>query len=227
MSDKLSHQGLAASRKFIPDVKALESRLLLSQTVSFPDGSSFVFPLFRNLPRTGGVFVQRGSVMEIGVGQPTTNTVHVADNGAGNDTDKWNGGPVHSLTSIKSTVIELERATSNQIMIQLTSQRTGPAAVAVGAMASTDRTIATAGENPFDLKTQRTSGSGVQTGSVLTVTVKKSTANTVEISNNGGGAVEVKWNGGAVHSFTGVDTIVVDTRNAKKDLVAIDDDATG
>jgi hypothetical protein len=63
----------------------------------------------------------------------------------------------------------------------------------------------------------------MQSGSILTVTVNKPTSNTVEISNNGGGAVEVEWNGGAVHSFTGVETIVVDTQKARNDLVALHD----
>jgi hypothetical protein len=69
----------------------------------------------------------------------------------------------------------------------------------------------------------RTSGVAVQSGSVLTVTVNKRTTNTVEISNSGGGAVAVEWNGGAVHSFAGIATIVVHTQNARKDLVALDD----
>jgi hypothetical protein len=53
--------------------------------------------------------------------------------------------------------------------------------------------------------------------------VNKPTKNIVEISNIGGGAVEVEWNGGASHSFTGVATIVVDTRIARTDVVALDD----
>jgi hypothetical protein len=164
--------------------------------------------------------------MRIGVGQPTTNTVNVTDDGAGNDTDKWNGGAVNSLTGIKSTVIQLRRARTNQITFQLSSRRTGPAAIAVGAIAPTDRAQARAGEHLPNLEIRRTSGSAVQTGSVLTVTVDRRMTNTVEISDDGGGAVEAKWNGGAAHSFTGVDKIVVDTLNAKKDLVAIED-ATG
>ena len=89
--------------------------------------------------------------------------------------------------------------------------------------APTDRAAANAREHPFNLKTSRTSGSGVQIGSVLTVTVDRPVTDTVEISNDGGGAVATRWNGGTVHSFTGVETIVVDTQNATKDLVAIDD----
>ena len=46
MSDKPSHQERTASRKFSPEVKLLERRLLLSQSqkLSFPGGGSFVFP---------------------------------------------------------------------------------------------------------------------------------------------------------------------------------------
>ena len=66
MIDKPSHQGFAGSRKFIPQVKPLESRLLLSrsQSVSFPDGATVVFPTFVNLPRTGGAFAQDGKRVE-------------------------------------------------------------------------------------------------------------------------------------------------------------------
>ena len=52
MSDQPSPQGPGPSRKFLPEVKPLESRLLLSRQVSFPDGTSFIFPTFIHLPRT-------------------------------------------------------------------------------------------------------------------------------------------------------------------------------
>ena len=70
MSDQPSLQGPGPSRKFLPEVKPLESRLLLSRRVSFPDGTSFIFPTFTHLPRTGGVSEQSGTVLGIGVGQP-------------------------------------------------------------------------------------------------------------------------------------------------------------
>ena len=81
MSDQPSLQGPGPSRKFLPEVKPLESRLLLSRQVSFPDGTSFIFPTFIHLPRTGGVSEQSGTVLGIGVGQPMTNTVQVTDDG--------------------------------------------------------------------------------------------------------------------------------------------------
>jgi hypothetical protein len=222
MIDQSLHQAPGPSRKFLPEVKPLESRLLLSRQVTFPDGSSFSFPTFIHLPRTGGVSEQSGTVLDIGVGQPTTNTVQVTDEGQGHIQAKWNGGPVHSLTGIEATVIQTQRARNNQITFKLTSLRTGPTAVAVGSHFPTDAALASEGGHPLKV-IGRTSGIAVQSGSILTVTVDKSTTNTVEISDRGGGAVEVEWNGGAVHSFKGVAKIVVDTRKASEDLVAFDD----
>jgi len=223
MSDKPSHQDLAVSRKFIPDVKPLESRLLLSHTVSFPDGTSLVSPIFLRLPRTGGIFVQTGTVLGIGVGQPTTNMVQVTDEGKDDVTVEWNGGRVHSLSGIASIVIQAQRAKNDQITFNLTGHRTGGTAIAVGSYVPTDAAAASEEGNPLKVEIRRTSGVAVQSGSVLTVTVNKPLSNTVLISNYGGGAVRVEWNGGAVHSFTGVATIVVDTHNARTDLVALHD----
>jgi hypothetical protein len=226
MSDQSSLQGPGPSRKFLPEVKPLESRLLLSRQVSFPDGTSFIFPTFPHLPRTGGVSEQSGTVLGIGVGQRRTNTVQATEDGQGGIQAEWNGGPVHSFTGIRSSVIQTERSRSNQITFNLTSPRTGPTAVAVGLQVPTDAVLPSEGATPEKLgvlKVRRTSGIGVQSGSVLTVTVNRRTTNTVEMSNSGGGAVAVEWNGGAVHSFAGIATIVVDTKNAPKDLVALHD----
>jgi hypothetical protein len=223
MSDQSLHQGPGPPRKFLPEVKPLESRLLLSRQVSFPDGTSFIFPTFVHLPRTGGVSEQSGTILGIGVGQPTTNTVQVTDDGQGGIQAKWNGGPVHSFTGIRSSIIQTERSRSNQITFNLTSTRTSPTAVAVGLHVPTDAALPGDGAHPVNARIHRTSGIAVQSGSALTVTVNKRTTNTVEFSNSGGGAVAVEWNGGAVHSFAGIATIVVDTHNGTKDLVALDD----
>jgi hypothetical protein len=64
-------------------------------------------------------------------------------------------------------------------------------------------------------------GLAVQTGSELTVTVNRPTTNVVEFKVDK--VVEVEWNGGMIHSFTGVNTIVVNTRNARKDQVTLTD----
>jgi len=234
MSDKPSHQGLAAPRKFMPDVKPLESRLLLSTAVPdfggdfgrsdvFPDGTSLVSPALPHLPRTGGVFVQTGTVLAIGVGQPTTNTVHATDDGGGAFTVEWNGDPVHSLTGVASTVIQARRAKSGQIMFNLAGPRTVGTAVAVGSVVPTDAAAASDEGHSQKVEKRKAGGHAVQSSSVLTVTVNKPLSNAVLISNYGGGAVAVEWNGGAVHSFTGVATIFVDTHNARKDLVALHD----
>jgi hypothetical protein len=223
MSEKPSNQSVAVSRKFLPDLKPLESRLLLSRQVSFPDGTSIIFPTFPHLPRTGGVSEQSGTVVGIGVGQRTTNTVQVTDLGQGGIEAEWNGGPVHTFTGIGSSVIQTERSGRNQITFNLSSQRTGPAAVLVGSQVPTEAVSASEERHPVNARVQRTSGAAVQSGSMLTVTVDRATTNIVEISNDGAGAVEVEWNGGAVHPFSGVESIVVDTRNATNNLVALDD----
>jgi len=62
-------------------------------------------------------------------------------------------------------------------------------------------------------------GTAAQSGNDLKVTVSKPTANTVQILDQGAGAIEVEWNGAAVHSFTGVTTILVQAVNAKKDQI--------
>jgi hypothetical protein len=223
MSDESSHHDPGPSRKFLPEVKRLESRLLLSRQISFPDGTSFSVPTFARLPRTGGVSEQSGTVLGIGVGQSKANTVQVTDDGQGHIQADWNGGPVHSLSGIEATVIQAQRAKRNQITFKLTSPRTGPTAVAVGLPVPTDTALANEGGHPLRITGKRTSGIAVQSGSVLTVTVNNPTKNTVEISNIGGSDVKVEWNGDAAHSFTGVATIVVDTRRARTDLVALDD----
>src|SRR5271155_2424724 len=115
MSDQATLQGPVPSRKFLPEVKPLESRLLLSRQVSFPDGTSIIFPTFLHLPRTGGVSEQSGTVMGIGVGQPKTNTVKVTDDGQGSIQAEWNGGRIHSFTGITSSVIQTERSSRNRI----------------------------------------------------------------------------------------------------------------
>ncbi len=226
MSDQPSLQGPCPSRKFLPEVKPLESRLLLSRQVSFPDGTSFIFRTFLHLPRTGGVSEQRGTVLGIGVGQLTTNTVQVTEEGQGGIQAQWNGGPVHSFTGIRSSVIQTERSRSNQITFNLTSTRTSPTALAVGSQVPTDAVLPSEGANPQKLRVpevRRTSGSAVLSGSILTVIVDKRTTNTVERSNSGGGTVAVEWNGGTVHPFERIATIVVDTQNARNDLVALHD----
>ncbi len=209
MSDHHSDQ--APAREFVPGVKPLENRCLLS-FAAFPR----FFPLFPRLPRTGGVSAQAGSMLAIGVGQPTGNTVQLTDDGKGDIQAEWNGGPTDSFTSVATTVIQAERARTNQITINLTHARTSPTAVAVGSLAATDAAIPGGGHAREFIRHARTSGLAVQSGSLLTVTVDRPKANDVQITNEGGGAINVEWNGGPMHSFTGVETIVVDTQRRRR-----------
>jgi hypothetical protein len=226
MSDQPSHQGPGPSRKFVPDVNPLESRFLLSG----PDprgGSTGGDDLPRLLPRTGGVFVQTGSELGIGVGQPTTNAVQVTDDHTGNVQAQWNGGPNHSLTGVTTIFIEAERARRDQVTFNLTAPRTGPIAVAVASHVSTGALPASEQGHPLIVPSAgRTSGTAVQSGSVLTVMVNRPTSNLVQLTNAGGGNVQVEWNGGMVHSFTGVATIVVNASKGTKDDIILTDSSS-
>jgi hypothetical protein len=71
------------------------------------------------------------------------------------------------------------------------------------------------------LRSLRTSGTAVQAGTLLTITVTGRKINAVTIENSGQ-TVQAEWNGGALHSFKGVNTIIVDVRNGSKDFVALD-----
>ena len=64
MSDHHSDQVPGPSRKFIPEVKSLESRRLLTTTI--PRADAIVWD--PNPPRTGGVAIQSGSVLNCFVG---------------------------------------------------------------------------------------------------------------------------------------------------------------
>jgi hypothetical protein len=60
-------------------------------------------------------------------------------------------------------------------------------------------------------------------GPILNVVVNRPTTNVVQVTNEGSGNVQVEWNGGKAHAFTGVETVVVDTHNARKDQVILND----
>jgi hypothetical protein len=229
MSEQRSYPSPAASRKFVPDVNSLEGRLLLSQQVTFPGGASFIFPTFQRLPRTGGALLQSGTALTVGVGQPTTNTAHVGFDGIGGATVEWNGRAPHSITGVRAVLVQAGRAASDQITVHLTSAT--PFVAAANAPAAV--TAASAASHPVHtlrLRGARTSGTAVQSGSVLTVTVTSPKINNVDIntlpaSSGSSPDVQVEWNGGSVHNFTGVDTIIVDIKNGRKDVVALDDAA--
>jgi hypothetical protein len=207
MSHQSSRQGPGPSRKFVPDLKPLESRFLLSSTAQ----TGLQDPIGPEPEGDRGVATQSGSVLSVVVDHSKTNTVQVTDDHAGNVQAEWNGDPTHSFTGVTATSILAERATHNQITITVTSPRTSPGAVAVGS------------HDPTGPEPEGPRGTAVQSGPVLTVMVNRPKSNVVQLTNAGGGNVQVEWNGGMSHSFTGVATIVVDTLRATKDQVTLTD----
>jgi hypothetical protein len=292
MSDQPSHQGTGRSRKFIPDVNSLESRCLLSTTIPqsdvivghphLPRTGGLALPTGLAItdmkigppraPRTGGLAIQSGAVLNCVVGQPKGNMVEVIDKGQGTVEMSWNFGQPKTFTGVTTTIIQAQRARTNQFTFNLTQGDTVTAA-AVAAGTTFHQPGPSAGSTGIELNPHRPAdpvsakraghplthlhnepdgltvatdeelavvadgaqpdccngkhffandGFAVQTGSELTVTVNRPNTNVVQL-NNGGGAVQAEWNGGPVHSFSGVETIIVDTRNARKDQVTLDD----
>jgi hypothetical protein len=202
---------MSMKRKFAPDLNPLETRFLLS-ALTFPDGSTYTSPTFVRLPRTGGVSAQSGTLLSIGVGQRPGNMVNYTETGAGIVAAEWNGGPTHVFAGIGATIIQAERSRDDVIVFQVGS------ASPVAAESSGQT-------HPVHIQNaRRTSGTAVQTGSLLTITVDRSTMNRVSISNyNHGAMVFAEWNGGAAHSFAGVSTIIVNVTNGTTDLVGLHD----
>ena len=297
MSDQPSHQGTGPSRKFIPEVKALERRCLLSTTIPQsdvivghshpPHTGGIAIPsavdMFMKIiplppaPRMGGIALQSGSVLIGEVGQPKGNTVQVTDDVTKDSVEmSWNFGRPQTFTGVSTTVIQAQRARTDQFTFNLTHgdtvtaaaaaagttfQQPGPSAGSTGIELSphrpadsgsaqaaghplahlhneqggltieTDSELTVAAHRPEDAKVKiEHGGLAVQTGSELTVTVNRPTTNVVNIVESMpmalmkiGSGVQVEWNGGLVHSFTGVSTIVVNTRNARKDQVTLTD----
>jgi hypothetical protein len=289
MSDQPLRQDTAPSRTFIPEVKSLERRCLLSTTIPHSD----VIVARSNPPHTGGIAIQRGqeitdmkigllhvpltgglaiqsgSILHCLVGQPKGNTVQVTADVTKHFVEmSWNFGQPQTFPGVTTTIIQAQRARTNQFTFALTHGDTvtavaedagttfhqpSPSAVSTGIELSPHRpadavsaaaaghplahhhndrrglTIDTDSEltvtgphRPEDAKV-KVAGFAVQTGSELTVTVNRPTTNVVEITDKDKLGVLVEWNGGMVHSFTGVATIVVNTRNARKDQVTLND----
>ena len=122
---------------------------------------------------------------------------------------------VHSFTGVQTVEVFTRRAQNNLVTITLPDPPAdaGPARAEPGSRTGT-----------LDLKAaigRRTGGTAVLTGSVLTVMVNKPSANKVQILDEGS-AVQVEWNGGSVHPFAGVATILVHTEKATKNDVILD-----
>jgi hypothetical protein len=268
MSDQPSHQGIGPSRKFIPEVKSLERRCLLSTTIPHSDGIVW----FPNPPHTGGIAIQSGSVLSCFVGQSPMNTVQASFDVTKHFVEmSWNFGHPHVFTGVTTTIIQAQRARTDEFTFHLshgdtvtavaaaagtTFHQSGPSTGSTGIELSPHRpadsvsakaaghplahlhnehggltvqtdselTVAANGAQPDCCNGKHFfehDGFAVQTGTELTVTVNGPTTNIVDFKV--GRVVEVEWNGGLVHSFTGVATIVVNTRNATKDQVTLTD----
>jgi hypothetical protein len=240
MSDRASKQAPAASRKFLPRVSPLESRLLLSTT--FLPKDTIVW--YANPPRKGGIAIQSGSVLSCVVGQPRTNSVQIADDGRGDVRMSWNFGRPQAFTGVTTTIIQAQRARSDQFTFVLTHgdtvtavaasarfafQHSGPSTRSGGIELGVDRPSLSASDRALghDLTGLHFvhGGTAVQNGTELTVIARRPGMNIVRIASCLGGSphVEVAWNGGTARNFTGVSTIVVDTHNARKDQVSLRD----
>jgi hypothetical protein len=183
------------------------------------------------------------------------NFVQVIDNGKGNILMSANSGHTQTFMGVATTIIQAQRARTDQFSFKLNDTVTAVAAgagstfhqpgpstgsTAIELGSSGPRDAVTPGEigRPLDIvRLPKMSGHAIQGGSLLTVTVDRPKTNVVQITNEGAGNVQVEWNGASVHSFAGdypqgptrsfagVANIVVDTRNARKDQVTLVDAA--
>ena len=71
----------------------------------------------------------------------------------------------------------------------------------------------------------RTSGVAVQSGSLLTVVLEHKVGqpglDTVKVVDDGKGDIQVNWDGGPVHSFSGVGQIVIDSMPTQTEQVTL------
>ena len=112
-----------------PYVEALEERRLFS-LILFPPGRGIDGV---NLPRTGGIAVQSGSLLTVvldnKVGQHGLDTVTVVDDGKGDIQVNWDGGPVHSFSGVSQIVIDSMPTQTEQVTLQLNGPLTVPLGV--------------------------------------------------------------------------------------------------
>jgi len=131
MSDRSSDRIYGPARQYVPDVIPLEGRCLLSRTICFPDGHCFIIPN-PTFPRTGGVAVQTGAALSIGVAaKPAASTLQITDDGAGNIQTQWDGGPVHSFSGVQAISAEVKGPRSDQVTLNLTGPLTEPLHVSI------------------------------------------------------------------------------------------------
>ena len=124
MSNRSSDRDQGPARQFVPDVTPLEDRRLLSQTISFPDGHVFIFPDV-TLPRTGGVAVQTGAALRIGVADnPSFSTLQITTDGAGDVATQWDNGPVHVFHGVQAIDASLQGRAADLVHVDMTGPLT-------------------------------------------------------------------------------------------------------
>jgi len=109
--------------------------------------------------------MQVGTLLEVGVGQPTTNTAQVTEEGNGADTVESNGGATNSFTGLKAIVFDVQRAKSDQITFHSDSPGTTGTALAVGSVISSDAALAKEGSHPDQFRRASTGVVAVQSSS--------------------------------------------------------------
>ena len=114
-----------------PRLEPLEDRSLPSVLT---DGFFTVRPPAElELPRTGGVAVQTGSVLAISLAsQPRVNSLQITDDGKGDVKASWDGGPVHSFTGVNTIELYSKGGGIDEVNLNLTGPLTAPLDVEVG-----------------------------------------------------------------------------------------------
>jgi hypothetical protein len=106
-----------------------------------------------------------------------------------------------------------------RLEIEVLEGRVVPSALAISPIGSSDSYLHS--ETP-----PRTGGAAFQTGSLLTVDLRNKVGqpglDTLTIIDDGKGEIRVSWDGGPVHSFTGISQIVFNSTQTQTEKVAFE-----
>jgi hypothetical protein len=106
-----------------------------------------------HFPQSGGVAVQTGTVLSITVvRKPPISMVRVSDDGAGEVTAEWDGGPAHSFSGVQTIDIDVEGPRRDDVSYTLTGALTGSRDVEVNLHGQTDSVRANVGGNGLATK---------------------------------------------------------------------------
>ena len=163
-------------------------------------------------------------VLTLGVGQARSNTALITEGGT-EATVEWNGRPSRQVAGFQAILVQAAQSKHDRVTFNLGAAT----ALATASPSSPTATTGLIREGPHQVhafRIARTSGTAVQTGTVLNISVTSRKISDVAISSwNFGQTVQAEWNHSGLRTFSGVSTIVVDIRNGTKDLVALDNAA--